>query len=140
MNKVFNNWFGDSEEAQKLYAQESLIINTSEDFLALMDDAGFTKSKLSKQIGKSKSFVSQSLNGKRNLTLRTLADMAYAIGAKVTVKFELQQIEKVKVDNSSLTNIEDVVAIPDNLSSIFHVRKPKSIPIIDAQSKYEAVA
>lgn len=139
MNKVFNNWFGDSEEAKKLYAQESLIIDTSEDFLTLMDDAGFTKSKLSKQMGKSKSFVTQSLNGKRNLTLRTLADMAYAIGAKVTVKFELQ-IEKVEVDNSSLTNIEDVVAIPDNLSCIFHVKKPKSIPIIDVQSKYEAVA
>ncbi|MCU7836550.1 MAG: helix-turn-helix transcriptional regulator [gamma proteobacterium symbiont of Taylorina sp.] len=88
MSKTFNSWFGDSEEAKKLYAQESLLVNTSEDFLILMENMDVTKSKLSKLIGRTKSYVTQSLNGTRNMTLRTLADMAYALDATVKVSFE----------------------------------------------------
>ncbi|HFB65790.1 MAG TPA: XRE family transcriptional regulator [Aeromonadales bacterium] len=131
MNKSFNSWFGDSEEAQKLYAQESLIVNTSEDFLTLMEEMGVTKSKLSKLIGKSKSFVTQSLNGTRNLTLKTLADMAYVMGAKVVVKFEFEETQN-KADTVSDKVFLQVVAKPTK-NKVMNISKPTKLTTFQAQ-------
>lgn len=114
MDKTFNSWFGDSEEAKRLYAQESLLVDTSEDFLALIEDKGVKKSKLAKLMGKTKSFVTQSLNGTRNLTLRTLADMAYVIDFKVVVTFEPMNKEaEGDVEIETPVQISEVVAIPN---------------------------
>lgn len=122
MNKAFENWFGDSKEAKRLYAQESLIINTSEDFLALMESQFVKKSKLASMMDKTKSFVSQSLNGKRNLTLRTLADMAFFLDATVIISFKL---------NNKTNNIDDnisqvITTLTPRQNNIFKISEAKN--------------
>jgi transcriptional regulator with XRE-family HTH domain len=47
--------------------------------------ARVSKTELAERLGRSKSFVSQVLGGGRNLTLRTLADVADALGCRVRV-------------------------------------------------------
>ena len=123
MNKNFESWFGDSDEAKRLYAQESLITNTSEDFLEVMESLKVKKSELAKLIGKSKSFVTQSLNGTRNLTLRTLADMAYALGGKVIIKFEFEEAQNI-VANVTDKPILELIAVPNNIVRL-DIHKPK---------------
>lgn len=59
---------------------ERLIFNTTEDILLAMQDTGISQSDLAKKLGKSKAFVSQILDGTRNMTLKTLADISYALG------------------------------------------------------------
>lgn len=77
-----------SDYDKKLYNREALIMDVTEDFLIVMEDKGVKKSDLAKMLCKSKSFITQTLSGSRNVTLRTLADMAYVLGAKVKISFE----------------------------------------------------
>lgn len=64
-------------------ASERLIFNTTEDILLAMQDAAMNQADLAKKMGRSKSCVSQLLDGHRNLTLKTLSDITYALGAEV---------------------------------------------------------
>ncbi|WP_447875849.1 helix-turn-helix domain-containing protein [Serratia fonticola] len=66
-------------------ACERLQFNTTEDIILAMQDAGINQSDLARKLGRSKSYVSQLLEGRRNMTLKTLSDIAYAIGAEARV-------------------------------------------------------
>ena len=43
---------------------------------------------IAKGMGKTKGFVSQILCGNRNMTLKTLSDLSYALGYRVNIGFE----------------------------------------------------
>ncbi len=53
----------------------------------LMQEQGVTRSELAKRIGKRRSFVTKVLSGDHNFTIRTLADMYWALGG--VLHFEL---------------------------------------------------
>lgn len=74
-----------SEDEKKKISYERLVFNVTEDILIAMEDAGITQHKLATILGKSKSFVSQILNGKRNMTLRTLSNICFALDLKPTI-------------------------------------------------------
>lgn len=65
--------------------QEELIVEVTEALARALATSGIAKSDLAARLGKTKGFVSQVLGGGRNLTLRTLADFAGAIGCRVRV-------------------------------------------------------
>ena len=71
----------------RLMAQEELIMEVTESLCELLEKAGVSRQELAKRLGKSKGFVSQLLNGGRNLTLRTLADVVQALGYKISLGF-----------------------------------------------------
>ncbi|HFI1903244.1 TPA: helix-turn-helix domain-containing protein [Enterobacter roggenkampii] len=77
-----------SEEHKRLYAAEELTFNVTEDILIQMEDRGVSKSDLAEKLGKTKAYISQLLSGSRNMTLRTLADICFALDIKPTVCFE----------------------------------------------------
>ena len=58
------------------FEAERLILRTTENI---------TRVDLAKSIGKSKGHISQLLNGKRNMTLRTLAEIAFALNVRVAI-------------------------------------------------------
>lgn len=74
-----------SEDEKKKISYERLVFNVTEDILIAMEDAGITQHKLANILGKSKSFVSQILNGRRNMTLRTLSNICFALDLKPTI-------------------------------------------------------
>lgn len=67
------------------YEAERLILDATELILRLLERQGITKSQLADRIGKSKGHVSQLLNGERNMTLRTLAEIAHALNQRINV-------------------------------------------------------
>lgn len=71
--------------SEREIAQERLVYNTTEDILLALQDAGMSQSELSKKLGKSKPYISKLLDGTRNMTLKTLSDIAYALKADVKV-------------------------------------------------------
>ena len=97
---------------EKLYNREALMMDVTEDLLIVMEDKGIKKIDLAKLLSKSKSFISQTLSGSRNITLRTLADIAFALDAKVSINFELKDKVQATVDNISDESVKDVVAEP----------------------------
>lgn len=77
---------------ERLVAQETLIFEATEEICRVMgpdqDSGEVTRKQLAERLGKSKGFVTQVLGGDRNMTLRTLADFAGALGHRVTIKLE----------------------------------------------------
>ncbi|EOC1277710.1 XRE family transcriptional regulator [Cronobacter sakazakii] len=84
-NLFSNEEFCFPEISDREMARERLLFNTTEDILIGMEDAGLNQTDLAKKLGKSKAYVSQLLDGTRNMTLKTLADISYALGAEAKV-------------------------------------------------------
>lgn len=77
-----------SEAARRLLRQEELILDVTCTLAEALDREGMMKTSLAQNLGRTKGFVSQLLAGGRNLTLRTIADMADALGYRVKVVLE----------------------------------------------------
>lgn len=75
-----------SKTLQREEAQDQLIFNVTEDILLTMEDLEISKSELARRVNKSKSFISQVLNGNANMTLRTLASICFELGTNVDVR------------------------------------------------------
>lgn len=63
----------------RLVEQETLIADATELICQVMQEDGVSRQDLAHRLGKSKGFVSQLLTGERNMTLRTLADVLFAL-------------------------------------------------------------
>ena len=72
-------------EFERLVRQEELILNVTNVLTEALSEAGVTKSELAKRIGRSPGFVSHVFGGGRNLTLRTISDIAAALELRPTL-------------------------------------------------------
>ena len=72
-------------EFARLMAQGDLIMEVTETLCELLEKEKVSRKELADRLGKSKGFVSQLLNGGRNLTLRTVADILHVLGYRVAL-------------------------------------------------------
>lgn len=72
---------------KRQFAQEQLIVMVAEQIWSAMEDANISKAELADVLGASKSHITQLLSGSRNMTLRSLADIATALGRKIEFQF-----------------------------------------------------
>lgn len=63
-------------------AREALIHSVTEELLVIMREQGISRMELAKRLGKSKSYVSQTLSGARNMTLGTLSDICVELNVE----------------------------------------------------------
>lgn len=86
------------------FEAERLILAATEMILELMENEGLTRVELAKKVGKSKGHISQLLNGKRNMTLKTLAEISFALNTRVNVAAEglrdSQEESKEQISNA----------------------------------------
>lgn len=75
-----------SAESKRVFAQEELILDAAEQIWDLMKAKGVRKARLAETLGRSAAYMTQLLNGSRNMTLRSLADVATALGGTVHVR------------------------------------------------------
>jgi hypothetical protein len=81
---TLSDWLSD-EQRRRLYAEERLIVGVAEEIWSAMDRAQMSKTDIAAALGKSKAFITQVMSGTRNMTLRTLSDLAFSMGATVHV-------------------------------------------------------
>lgn len=86
MKSFFDAVINESVANQKLSARRELVINVTEDILIALEKKGLSKSDLAKRLGKSRAYVSQILDGNRNMTLGSLSDICYELGVKPDIK------------------------------------------------------
>lgn len=79
MTDFLERWANESDENAKLVAQELLIAEVTEAIWEAMEKEGTSKTELANRMGSTKGFVSQVLSGSRNMTLRTLSDICFAL-------------------------------------------------------------
>lgn len=84
MKTLYDEYLKDKEFA-RIMAQEDLIMDVTENFCRIIEEEKLTRSKLAHIMGKTKGYVSQLMNGNRNITLRVLSDVAYHLGYNVKV-------------------------------------------------------
>ncbi len=82
---VIEKYLQDKQIA-RLLDQEELILQVTEMLCGLLAKEQITRQELAARLGKSKGFVSQLLNGGRNLTLRTLADILHVLGYQLQLR------------------------------------------------------
>lgn len=75
-------------EFKKFYAIEGLLADASQMISDLLVERSLKKADLARMLGKTPAFVSQLLSGNSNMTLRTLAEAAYALDAKISISAE----------------------------------------------------
>lgn len=92
---VLENWLDESEENRRLYAQEDLILQVTEAIWERMSELNVSKKDLAEKLGRSKSYITQVLSGSRNMTLRTLADIAFTLDMEP--KFILNNEENIQM-------------------------------------------
>jgi transcriptional regulator with XRE-family HTH domain len=68
--------------------RERLLLKVTQALCEALADAGVNQATLARKLAKSESFVSQILAGGRNLTLRTVADVATALDREVSVSLK----------------------------------------------------
>ena len=70
------------EAYERLLRQERLILDVTEQLAVALDSKGVTRAELARRMCRTPGFVSQVLGGGRNLTLRTIADIAGALSIR----------------------------------------------------------
>jgi transcriptional regulator with XRE-family HTH domain len=75
-----------SPDNRRLLREEELIVGVAEAIWREMEKQDVSRAALAKLLGKTPGYVTQILSGERNLTLRTLADVADALDSGVRIK------------------------------------------------------
>ena len=78
--------FVSDPKRRRIYEREALAFEASELISRLMEEQQLSKTDLARLVGTSKSHVTQLLSGSRNMTVHTLADLAFALGHKVEIR------------------------------------------------------
>ena len=118
-------WGNASPEDLKEYEQEGLILQVTEGIWKVLKERGWNKTDLANALGTSKSNVTQLLNGSRNMTLRTLSDICFALGATVrvyvgepkTLRFSWDDFARLEVGDGG-----EVIEFPEAGNSLSYER------------------
>jgi transcriptional regulator with XRE-family HTH domain len=78
---------------RSLLNEEDLVLEVTEKLYWMMQRAKLTKAQLAARLQRSPAFVTQILNGDRNMTLRTVADVARACGFTIKLRAKSGLVE-----------------------------------------------
>jgi transcriptional regulator with XRE-family HTH domain len=110
MNTKFDELMLDPE-FRKVYAIEGLIADTAQLISDLLVQRNLKQADLARLLNKTPAFVSQLLNGKANMTIHTLAEVVFALGANV----------KIGTQDESTSACD---AADDSKMQTFHIQMP----------------
>lgn len=90
MSSFFDELRQDKDYA-KSSRQQELIVDVTEAIYEIMARNKMTKADLARESGLSKSRITKLLDGSANMTLRSIADIAYALGVKPKVYLDSRE-------------------------------------------------
>jgi transcriptional regulator with XRE-family HTH domain len=70
-------------EGRRLLQQERTILDLTELICAVMEEQKVSRSDLARLLGKTKGYVTQLLDGRTNMTLRTMSDVFAVLGREL---------------------------------------------------------
>lgn len=110
MSRTFiSDWLHESPEHEREYRREDLIGSVADEIDRVLRAKKWRQHDLAAALGCSKGHVSQLLNGSRNMTLRTLADIGFALDAEIDVSMSLSALattDATVVDETVVTGYE----------------------------------
>lgn len=70
----------------RIYEQERLLVEATELIANVMEMTQTRRSELAHRLGRSKAYITQILQGNKNLTLKTVADVCWALKCRVVMQ------------------------------------------------------
>ncbi len=70
-------------EGMRLYQQERAIQEVTDLICELMDEQNVSRAELAKRLGKTRGYITQLLDGRANMTVRTISDVFLALGRAI---------------------------------------------------------
>ncbi len=70
---------------ERLFQQERTILEITELIAERMHEAGVTKAELARRLDKSRAYVTRLLDGRTNMTIRTISDVLHVLGEALEV-------------------------------------------------------
>ena len=67
---------------KRLLRQERLILEVTESLARAVKEERITRTELARRLGQTPTYVAKALDGRRNLTLRTIADITAALALR----------------------------------------------------------
>jgi transcriptional regulator with XRE-family HTH domain len=110
MTKTLVEQYVADHDHMRLFQQERAIYEVSELIEAVMEEQGITRSQLADKLGQTKGWVTQLLDGERNKTIRTVADVLAILGCEFRVFAAPIRIGKSPPEESETMGGE--IAIP----------------------------
>lgn len=80
LDEQIQQWDTDPE-----FILEGVLTKATERICELMDKHGISRAELARRLGKSRAYVTRLLNGQPNMTLKTLIEIAVALGEGIEV-------------------------------------------------------
>jgi transcriptional regulator with XRE-family HTH domain len=87
-------WFKNQLDTYKNdaeYQTEMLQLKITEQILSIMNEKSITRTMLAEKMGCSNAYITKLLNGKENLTLRKLTEIASVLERSIEINFRPQQ-------------------------------------------------
>lgn len=98
-----HTWFESNlktDKERRLFEQERLILDATENVFELMDSNEVSKAELARRLGRTRAYITQILSGARNMTLRTFADVLFACGVRARIRLEPLKHDSVLIATS----------------------------------------
>lgn len=83
MSKTLIEELTSTPEGMRLYQQERAIQDVTDLICEVMDEEHVSRSQLAGRIGKTRGYVTQLLDGRANMTVRTISDVFCALGRAI---------------------------------------------------------
>jgi transcriptional regulator with XRE-family HTH domain len=90
--------FVENAERRRIFEQESISFEAAELIATLMKKQGVSRASLAERVDTSKAHITQLLSGSRNMTLHTFADLAFALGHRISFKADELKEEKKPIE------------------------------------------
>lgn len=98
-----------SKKSDRVQAQEDLVVDAAEVLAKAIRAQNQTLSAVARRLGTSVSHVSQLLSGERNMTLRSFADIAWALDLRVALALVPLQVGWFDADVSAAARVKQQV-------------------------------
>jgi len=88
-----HEWFSQRLEEYREDSEfilEELVLDVTEQICAAMAEQDIPRSELAQRLGVSRAYVTKLLNGHGNMTLRTLVEVAHALGGAMNVSMSVR--------------------------------------------------
>ena len=89
---TYERLISDPKRRQQI-EEEEFILKLTEKLCEMMKEQGITRSQLAEKLGTSRAFISQLLNGGRNMTLRTLFRLSRSLDSDVNFYFRKESAD-----------------------------------------------
>lgn len=93
----------DAPAESRHFVRDMAMLTVTAAIIQEMESQGVTRTQLAERVGCTKAFISQVLNGSRNMTLRTIADLAWALGKEIH-GVSLRDIGTTMVSRDAMNN------------------------------------